>query len=79
MGGLRVVPDIPLAEFEPDTAAILILPGGDSWMAVQHAEITSAVRAMESDRRLSAGLDGSRHEYKSRLKGGCSQDWLPHD
>jgi len=56
MGGLHVVPDIPLAEFEPDTAAILILPGGDSWMAVQHAEITSAVRAMESDRRPVAGI-----------------------
>jgi putative intracellular protease/amidase len=56
MGGLRVVPDIPLAEFEPATAAILILPGGDSWMAGQHAEITSVVRAMEADHRPVAGI-----------------------
>src|SRR5882762_93164 len=51
MGGLRVVPDLPLAEFDPETAAILILPGGDSWMAVRHPEITAVVRAMETDHR----------------------------
>jgi len=56
MGGLRVIPDIPLAEFEPDAAAILILPGGDSWMAVQHAEITDVVRGMESNHRPVAGI-----------------------
>jgi putative intracellular protease/amidase len=59
MGGLRVVPDLALAEFEPDTAAILILPGGDSWMAVQHPQITSVVRAMESDHRPVAGICGA--------------------
>src|SRR5882724_5447237 len=56
MGGLRVVPDLPLADFDPDTAAILILPGGDSWMAVEHAEITAAVRAMETAHRPVAGI-----------------------
>ncbi|HEY6392686.1 MAG TPA: DJ-1/PfpI family protein [Bryobacteraceae bacterium] len=56
MGGLRVVPDLPLVDFEPETAAILILPGGDSWMAVQHAEITRAVRAMEGEHRPVAGI-----------------------
>jgi len=56
MGGLRVVPDLPLIEFEPDTASILILPGGEFWMAVEHAEITAVVRAMESARRPTAGI-----------------------
>jgi putative intracellular protease/amidase len=56
MGGLRVIPDLPLLDFEPETAAILILPGGDSWMAVQHPEITYAVQAMESDHRPVAAI-----------------------
>jgi putative intracellular protease/amidase len=28
MGGLRVIPDIVLSDFVPESAAILILPGG---------------------------------------------------
>src|SRR5260370_42671740 len=56
MGGLHVVPDLPLVEFEPGTAAILILPGGESWMAVEHPEITAVVRAMESAHRPIAGI-----------------------
>jgi putative intracellular protease/amidase len=28
MGGLRVIPDLTLPEFEPESADILILPGG---------------------------------------------------
>jgi putative intracellular protease/amidase len=31
MGGLRVTPDLTLAEVTPDGAALLILPGGDMW------------------------------------------------
>ena len=31
MGGLRVTPDLPLAEVTPDGAALLVLPGGDMW------------------------------------------------
>jgi putative intracellular protease/amidase len=56
MGGLRVVPDLPLIDFEPDTASILILPGGESWMAAENAEITAVVRAMETAHRPIAGI-----------------------
>ena len=56
MGGLRVVPDLALLEFEPDTAAILILPGGEFWMSAEHPEITAVVRAMESAHRPVAGI-----------------------
>src|SRR5258708_3543107 len=56
MGGLRVVPDLTLREFEPDTASILILPGGESWMAVEQPEITAVVRDMESAHRPVAGI-----------------------
>ncbi|HEU4588214.1 MAG TPA: type 1 glutamine amidotransferase family protein [Gemmatimonadales bacterium] len=30
-GGLRVTPDIPLAELDPARSELVILPGGDSW------------------------------------------------
>jgi len=55
MGGLRVVPDATIDEFEPASADILILPGGESWMAGERLEITAAVRAMaEASRPIAA-------------------------
>lgn len=56
MGGLRVMPDLRLAEFEPKQAEIFILPGGDSWMAGEKAEITSALRALVAEGRPVAGI-----------------------
>lgn len=56
MGGLRVVPDATLADFEPASADILILPGGDSWMAGEKPEITAAIRAMAEARRPIAAI-----------------------
>src|SRR5260370_16465411 len=56
MGGLRVVPGLPLTEFEPDEASILILPGGDSRIAVEHPEITAVSRAVEGAHRPIAGI-----------------------
>lgn len=31
MGGLQVLPSIPVSEVEPATVALFILPGGDAW------------------------------------------------
>ncbi|MFC9896917.1 type 1 glutamine amidotransferase family protein [Nocardia sp. NPDC127579] len=31
-GGMRIVPDLTLAELTPEESAMLILPGADSWM-----------------------------------------------
>jgi hypothetical protein len=31
MGGLCVLPDFDLAELDPETVRIMILPGGDRW------------------------------------------------
>ncbi len=56
MGGLRVVPDAAVADFEPASADILILPGGESWMAGERLEITAAVRAMASAGRPVAAI-----------------------
>ena len=46
MGGLSVLPDIALSDFAPESAAILILPGGDAWMNGEVAEVSRAVIAM---------------------------------
>lgn len=46
MGGLRVTPDLELSEFEPESAAILILPGGESWTSGELREVSNALRRM---------------------------------
>ena len=46
MGGLKVLPDIAISDFAPESAAILILPGGDDWMKGEVAEVSEAVNAM---------------------------------
>ena len=46
MGGLKVTPDLALSQFVPDSAAVLILPGGESWTMGEVREVSSAVRGM---------------------------------
>jgi transcriptional regulator GlxA family with amidase domain len=46
MGGLKVMPDLPLSAFVPESADILILPGGESWTNGEVAQVSEAVRAM---------------------------------
>ncbi|HKS44097.1 MAG TPA: type 1 glutamine amidotransferase family protein [Amycolatopsis sp.] len=36
MGGLRVRPEVPIDEIRPQDAAILILPGGNTWLEPLH-------------------------------------------
>ena len=56
MGGLKVIPDLVLAEFDPNQADILILPGGDSWMAGETPEISTALSAMAAAQRPVGGI-----------------------
>jgi putative intracellular protease/amidase len=56
MGGLKIIPDLSLAEFEPELANMLILPGGDSWMSGEVQEVSRAVRAMIAARRPVAAI-----------------------
>jgi putative intracellular protease/amidase len=56
MGGLRVIPDMTLAEFPPEAAAVFILPGGDSWMTAEVPAVSEAVRAMAALRRPVAAI-----------------------
>src|SRR5262249_45241850 len=56
MGGFKIVPDFALAEFQPESASMLILPGGDSWMNGEVAEVSKAVRAMIASGRPVAAI-----------------------
>lgn len=56
MGGLRVIPDLTLSEFEPESADILILPGGDSWTSGEVPEVSKAARTMVARNRLVAAI-----------------------
>jgi len=51
MGGLRILPDELLEDFVEEDCAILILPGGDSWLEGEHAPIVEKARGL-----LDAGI-----------------------
>jgi putative intracellular protease/amidase len=59
MGGLKVVPDIALSEFLPESAAILILPGGDFWTTGEIPAISKAVQSMAALGRPVAAICGA--------------------
>jgi len=60
MGGLRVTPDLTLAEVTPDGAALLILPGGDMWeREPPGAELTKVVKAFDAARVPVAAICGA--------------------
>lgn len=44
MGGLRVTPDLALADLTPDEAAVLILPGADTWADPRHQPVLAKAR-----------------------------------
>ena len=46
MGGLKVMPDLALSAFVPESADILILPGGESWTNGEVPQVSEVVRAM---------------------------------
>jgi putative intracellular protease/amidase len=46
MGGFEVIADLSISEFVPESASILILPGGDAWTEGEVAEVSHAVRAV---------------------------------
>jgi putative intracellular protease/amidase len=45
MGALRILPDALLEDLEPDSCALLILPGGDGWLDAVHAPVVEKARA----------------------------------
>ena len=59
MGGLKVIPDLALADFKPKSGAILILPGGDSWTAGEIPSISDTLRVMADLGRPIAAICGA--------------------
>lgn len=51
LGGMRVVPDIALADLRPEDSSLLILPGADRWETGELAPFAAAAR-----RFLAAGV-----------------------
>lgn len=58
-GGLRVVPDISLAEIAPDNAALLILPGGDWWNTTFDKDLERVVLQLHARGALIAAICGA--------------------
>ena len=56
MGGIRVLPDLPVSEAEPDLANVLILPGGDAWMRGEIGQVTDFIKAVTDARRPVAAI-----------------------
>lgn len=60
MGGVRIVPDRTLAELQPGDAAMLILPGCETWPdAERHAEVIAHARARIAQERPVAAICGA--------------------
>ena len=45
MGGVKILPDLTLAEFNVHDAGLFILPGGDTWLEPFHAPVFEKVTA----------------------------------
>jgi len=59
MGGLKVLPDLTLADLTPADAGLLILPGGDTWLDPVHAPIYPYVREFLDARVPVAAICGA--------------------
>jgi putative intracellular protease/amidase len=74
MGGITVAVDLQIGDVRPESAEILILPGGDAWMEREIDAMTTLIRAVHQHGRPIAAicaatvalahaglLDGHRH------------------
>src|SRR5581483_10245755 len=59
MGGLNILPDLPIADAQPEFTNILILPGGDAWMRGEMKEATAFIRAVAAAGRPVAAIWGA--------------------
>lgn len=59
MGGLVVTPDLTLAEADVDGAALLLLPGADSWMEGKHTAFVAAAAGRLAEGRPVAAICGA--------------------
>lgn len=59
MGGLKVTPEIEVADLKSKNAAALILPGGDTWLDSLHEPILAAVEQFLKDNIVVAAICGA--------------------
>ncbi|WP_199097811.1 DJ-1/PfpI family protein [Dyella sp. ASV21] len=81
MGGLRVVPELTLAQIELDRAALLIVPGGYLWEHGLGEEAVDAVARVHAAGATVAGVDsGVLVLARAGLLDACRHtgSWLGH-
>jgi putative intracellular protease/amidase len=59
MGGVRITPQIVLAEVDIDDAAILIMPGGDRWEQVTEDALLDVLKQLDTLRVPIAAICGA--------------------
>ena len=59
MGGVRIMPDILVDEFNMDNAAALVLPGGDTWTDQIHDKILSIAERCLNNNVIVAAICGA--------------------
>jgi putative intracellular protease/amidase len=56
MGGMKVAPDLTIAEIEPRETAIFILPGGDRWEDGPDQEVDEVLQRLHAQKILIGAL-----------------------
>jgi putative intracellular protease/amidase len=54
MGGLRILPDVPLTEIDPDRAALVLIPGGKAWETEPNENINPILKDCYSQGAVTA-------------------------
>jgi putative intracellular protease/amidase len=62
MAGLKVVPDLTLAEVKAENSALLILPGGDMWQEQEQPAVESLLRLFHEQSVAIAAICGATLE-----------------
>jgi putative intracellular protease/amidase len=62
MGGLRIVPDIPISAVMPTEAAIFIMPGGDMWEQESHEALINLLGSLRGENVPIAAICGATLE-----------------
>ena len=56
MGGLRILPDVSLAEINAEDVSIMILPGGTAWEKGENTEIDQLTKTLFDKRKTIAAI-----------------------
>lgn len=62
MGGLRIIPDLTLADVDPDRAAVFIMPGGERWEQGTQAQTIELLVLLHARGTIIAAICGATLE-----------------